>query len=283
MFLDILLIVIIMVCVLGIGFIVVRKFPRLKTLDVSTVPSAKRAEVMDRILIDRMRRSTHRGREMMKERSKTVSKSVLNVGKKLFRKVYELEKKYQEEAEGKIVLTGQELSNKIKGLNEDAKKLMKEEKFSEAEKIYIEVISSDPKNIEAYRGLVDIYLKLKEFKQALQTAEFVLRLGMKKSAMIMKEIEGKSVQSFSNANELADAYIDIGFIHESMGKADLAFTNYEKALELEPNSPRNLASMIDVCIELRKKEEAQKFLQRLAITNPENQGLNELQNRIDQI
>jgi len=59
--------------------------------------------------------------------------------------------------------------------------------LSEAEKKFIEIISLDPKNLKAYKGLGQVYLELKEYKQAEQTFMFVLQLEKKNSKLLQVE------------------------------------------------------------------------------------------------
>lgn len=281
MALNIILIAIVVVSLGAIGFIIVRRFPQLRTLDVNTVPEAKKAEVRDRILIERMKRNTRKGRELIGKGAKPVFALLGRLIKRLFQRIYALEKQYKKEEEGKIVLRGDDLAGKVRSMLETAVKLIREEKLNDAEKIYIEIISFDPKNTEAYKGLVDVYLSLKEFRQALQTAQFILRLEQKRSKEVMKEDEkGQVRRTFSNAHDLARAYIDLGYICEMMDKKETAFASYEKALELEPNNPRNITLLLDLCLTLKKKPLALDLLKRLEEANPENQKLKEYENRI---
>lgn len=57
--------------------------------------------------------------------------------------------------------------------------LFKENKLNEAEKIYIEVIKKDPKNIKAYLSLGKIYLKWHNFGDAKASFRQVIKLNPK--------------------------------------------------------------------------------------------------------
>jgi tetratricopeptide (TPR) repeat protein len=253
-----------------------RKFPRLKTLDVDTVPAAQKAEVRDRLLMERMKRSSEKGKKIVKKGAVPIFKLIARAVKALFRKIYDLEKKYKKEAEDKTELRGGALKNKVGGLVEEARKLVKDDKLKEAEKLYIEVVSLDVKNIEAYRGLADVYLKLKEYKQAEQTSAFVLRLEKKLSKEIEKKDDnGQLRKTVSNAPELANAYVDLGYTFEMQGNLQKAVDNFAEALNLEPNNPRNITEMLDAVIAMKNKSAALDMLKRLEQVNPENQKLKE--------
>jgi tetratricopeptide (TPR) repeat protein len=284
MILNIVLVVVILIAFGIIAFILFRKFPKLKTLDVSTVPAARRAEVRDRILMERMKRSSEKGRKIIKKSATPVFKIFGVVAKKVFKKVYDLENKYKKEAENKIPLKAGDLNNKIKNLFVEASTAAKDEKFQEAEKIYIEIIGLDPRSLDAYKGLTDVYIEMKEYQQAVQTAEFVLKLEGKKSKEIEKESEtGQKYNTVNNSQELADIYSDIGFIYQLSEKIDLSAVNYFKAFELEPRNPRNISQMLEIYIKQKKKAQAIGLLDRLEKVNPENQKLKEYSEQISKI
>jgi len=281
MVLNIIFIAVIVLCLGVIVFIYLRKFPRARTLDVKTVPAARRAEVRDRILLERIKRNSEWGKSVVGKGLAPIGKVSKLIVKKLFSKIYDLEEKYKKEAAGQNPLKRGQLKNKMTQLLSDAQKSFKEGKYQEAEKTYIEIISLDPKNIEAYEGLNDVYLEIKEYAQALQTAEFILKLISRQSTPLTKQDEnGKSFATVSNAHEIADAYCDLGYIHGLLDQQEQKAENYYKALELEPNNPRNISEMLEIYITQGKKSQALDLLADLERVNPENQRLKEFKDQI---
>ncbi len=284
MLLNILLISVIAISIGVIVFIFIKKIPKLKTLDVDSLPEAQVAKVRDKILLERMKRQTTRSREAIKRQATPIFSIVKKFFKKMVGKIYDLEKKYQKEATEKNKLTPSELSGKVSGLFKLAEDLEKEEKMNEAEKAYIEIVSIDSKNKKAYQGLFDIYLDTKEYKQALQTAQFILRLTQKETKQVEKKDEADNITfAISNAPELASAYMDIGEVHRKMEKNEIALINFQKALEVEPNNPRNLAETIDICIILKHKSLAIDCLKKLEEVNQDNQKLGEYRDKISKL
>lgn len=281
MFLNIILIVVILISLGIISFILIRKLPKVRALDVSTVPAARKAEVRDRILLERMKRSSAKSKELVSKSARPLFQIIVAAVKKLFLKVYDLESKYKKEAESKSPLKSGELKSKVKNLLFEAQKLARDEKFQEAEKIYIEIVSLDPRNVEAYDGLSDIYIEMKEYQQALQTTEFILKLEKKNSVEVEKVADtGEKYKTYNNAHELADIYTALGYIYQMMDNTDLAAENYYEALRLEPNNPRNISQMIEIYILQNKKIQALDLLENLERVNPENQKLKEFRDQI---
>lgn len=280
MLLNIILIVVIGISLLVILFILLKKVPKLKVLDVNTLPEEQTAQVRNRILVDRMKRKTDKGKDVVKSITIPFITAIKNIFKNVFRKVHELEKKYQKEAKSTGV-DAHDVNARINSLFAEVTRLVKDEKFKEAEKKYIEIITLDPKNIKAYEGLGEVYIELKEFKQALETYIFVLKLEEKNSKQIEKKNEqGQTIIVVSNAHELADVHIDLGEVYQMMEKYKEALNHYKKALNLEPNNPKNLDQMIEISILVKDKELGQEMIDRLEKVNPENQKLYEYREKL---
>jgi len=276
MILNIILIAIIAVSLAVVIYIVARKVPYLKTLDVDTVPEEQAAQVRDRILHERLKRAGVKSGQLFEKHVSPLFSKVTVFKKRLVSRIYALEKKYQKEESQTKVLIGRELENKLKIMLAEAADLFKKEKHNEAEKQLIEIISLDVQNAPAYGLLYDIYIATKEYKQAWQTAQFLLKLAMKKN----KQKLGHKQQVASNVLRLADVYLNLGDVSRLLGNNDEAFENYQKALEVEPNSPKNLDKNLEMSIILKQKSLALDLLKRLEETNPQNQKLREYGERI---
>ena len=277
MILNIILIAIIAVSLAVVIYVIARKLPYLKSLDVDTVPEEQAAKVRDRILLERLKRAGLKSGEIFQLHVLPVFARLVGIKKRLVNRLYALEKKYQKEEAQTRVLIGRELENKIKSTLDDADDLVKQEKYSEAEKQLIEIVSLDAQNVSAYERLYGIYIATKEYKQALQTAQFLLKLALKKN----KQKVGQKQQIASNTLRLADVYIDLGDVNKLLDNNDEAFENYQKALEVEPNSPKNLDKNLEMSIILKQKALAADLLKRLQETNPQNQKLREYGERIE--
>jgi len=265
-------------------FLIGRKIPKLKALDTETVPESKTAETRNRILLARMKRKTKIGKEIVQKGAKPVFGAIKNSLAKFFKKIYDLEKKYKKEAEEKVPLKGKDLDQKIKTYLQEAEALVKAEKYSDAEKKYIEIVSLEPKNLIAYRGLAHIYQEQKEYKQALQTLQFVLKVIVKESRSVTKKDDlGREIKTVSNASELVEAHTDLGQIYELMNKNEKTFEHYEKALQFQPNNPRNLDQMIQIGIIVKNKSLVIDLIKRLEEVNPDNQKLKDYQEKVTEL
>lgn len=268
----------------AIIFVVIRNLSRAKTIDVNTIQEEKEARVRERILVERMKRRWQSSQGLWKKASGSLGEKIHNWWTNLLKKAQELEKKYQRESAGKNEKFGGDKDQQIKALLVEAMAFYKKEEYSDAEKKYIEVISLDLANREAYSGLVDIYQAQKEYQQALQTALYILKLDKKESKAIIKKTEsGEEYKSISNAEIINEDYLLIGEIYLAMSDQRQAFTYFQKALELTPNDPKTLDLLINCAIILSDKSKAFDYLKRLEEVNPGNQKLMEFKKRLEDL
>ena len=265
-------------------YIAIKNFSRAKTIDINTIQEEKEARVRERILVERIKRRWQSGGGIWKKVGTNSGEKIKSFCSGLLKKAQELEKKYQRESAEKHGGSGVDQSQHIKVLLDEAQDLYKKEEYSEAEKKYIEVISLDIANREAYSGLVDIYQSQKEYQQALQTALYILKLDKKDSKAITKKTDvGEEYKTISNAEIINEDYLTIGEIYLSMSDQRQAFTYFQKALELTPNDPKTLDLLINCAIILSDKSKAWDYLKRLEEVNSENQKLSEFKKRIEDI
>ena len=130
MLLNIILIGAIVISLGVIIFIIGRKFPKLKTLDVDTVPQAQTAKVRDKILLDRMKRTTKKSKDAVRKQAVPIFNMLTGLIKKVAGKVYDLERKYQKQATEKKPLSAKESKTKVADVLAKAQAFIKKEKWN---------------------------------------------------------------------------------------------------------------------------------------------------------
>jgi len=268
---------------LVILFILSKKFSRLKTIDVNTISEEKEAQVKERILLQRMKRHAQKGKKAFGSVVSPSGSKIKSLFGGIFRKVVELEKKYQRESKGDNV-KDKNSEETVKYLIKEAEECQKKSKTADAEKKYIEAIGSDSKCLEAYDGLFDIYMSQKEFQQALQTQLYILKLHKKESKTVTKKNDvGQEQKSVSNAIVLNADYLHIGEVYHLMEDNVKAFEYFEKAIGMIPNDPKTIDLLISCSIDLSDKSKAVEYFKRLSEVNPENQKLIEYKKKIEEM
>lgn len=290
MIVDLILVGIIIVSLAIILFIIFKKFPIISSINIAKIPKHKQRELKDSLLEERLKRKFIFFKERTSLKAKPYKDRLKKTLKKLHTKILELERQYQENVNKEK--DPEEIKNKIDLLFDEAEELVKNEKYNEAEKKFIEIIGLDNLNKDAYKSLAEVYLQLKEYGHAKEIYKFTLKIDSSDNSIYsslgriasqegnFEEAEKEYLQSISINNKIASNYIDLGDVYSAMGRKDKALNSYQEAVKLEPNNPKNLDKLIEISIELKNKQIAQETYQKLKEVNPENQKLRELERRI---
>lgn len=256
-FYDIIPIVVMILSLAGIILIIVRKFPILAAIDTKSIKSEQEAEIKEKIVASRLQRKIVELKNAFKKIFLPVFSTIGVWFKNFYNKILELEKQYVKR-KPVTPLTQEEREQKIKTLFFSAEEFLKEGNLNMAEEKYIEIITLDHKNICAYKKLGVIYLEQKNFDHASQTFQHILKL---------------------NPNDV-ETLIDLALLQKQIGENKKALENFQKAVALEPTNPKNLDFLIEMSIILRKKDLAKRTLEKLREVNPENQKLDDFEERI---
>lgn len=150
---------------------------------------------------------------------------------------------------------------KINTLLVDGDKFIGEGRFAEAENLLIEAVRLNPKEVEAYLKLGEVYLQKKEYDHALESLEFAKKLQPKNERI----------------------YCDLGLIYNEQQDLPQALAHFQQCVKLSPNNPRNLDNLLTLAITMKKKLLAENTLVQLKKVNPENQKLTELEVQIKEL
>ena len=178
------------------------------------------------------------------------SQAVGNFFKWIYSKLFELKDKYKSEK----ILPKEEAVKKVDELMAESDELIKDGNLEEAEKKLIEIIDLDNKNIEAFQTLGELYFERKNFEEAKQTLEHVIKLE-----------EGDN----------GEIYYDLSLVNKESEDIEAAMKNIKEALKIEPNNPRYLDTLFDISIINKDKITALDAYKKLKEVNPENQKLDE--------
>ncbi len=257
---DIIPLVIIVVSLAFIIFIIVRKFPVLAAIDIGSIKSEQEAAKKEEIIASRLERKITGFGNFLSKVFSPLGEFFKNIFKKVHGRARSLEAEYVKKKD-KEASSPAEIEQKIKSLFFLVEELVKEKKFDEAEQKCIEIISFDHKNTDAYKKLGFIYLEQKNYNNAEETFAHILKL-------IPDDVE---------------TLIDLGLLLKQRDEKEKALQSFSRAVEIEPTNPKNLDFLIEISIMVGNKGLASKTLEKLKEVNPENQKLEELEERIKNI
>lgn len=243
----------------GLGIIIfafIRRLPTVALIDTATIPVDKAAKKKEEIIADRIVRKVMKKSAPFRKLSAVVWDWLRERFRELAHKAFELERRSEHLARNQWdALTA---STRMHALAHEADKLVKEEKYIDAEKKYIEALSIEQKNPKLYEKLGRLYMRNKNFDQARDTLRFASRLSPDDASVVASLGEVAFART-----EYADAII-----------------YFQHAASLRPRSPRYLDFLLEACIMGGNRSCAKEALAQLASVNPENAKLGEFDKRI---
>lgn len=271
--------------------IVVKKFSVLANLDVASIPAEKEARFKERIISNRLKRNIIKWSSGLGRLTAPAFLLANNLFKSNLSKLYQLSNDYKTLGAADAGDNGQ----KIEQLFVQAEELKKRDELDLAENKYIEIIGLDSKNIRAFKELGRVYFEKKQFEEARQTFEHVLKL--KEDDEAVYENLAQIAKETGNLNEARDGYLrslnlnkqnaqthfSLALVYQALGKWQEAVKSLKKALKIEPANPRYLDTMLEVSIIIKDKALALDGYQKLLKTNPENQKLAEFKRQVDEM
>ncbi|MFA6466373.1 MAG: hypothetical protein WCV71_00755 [Patescibacteria group bacterium] len=293
--LDVFLVIIIL---LSLGFIiwrVIKKFSLLTNINVDNLPEVKIQRQKEAILKTRLERSwmeIFAKLQVLAGPAKTKLKGSL---KQYYKKLKDIEKDIKHRGFEKLS-SSVDKSQAIDEILTTAKQQINNEEYNQAEEIILDAIGLDQHNIEAYRLLAEVYRLKKEYSQARETLEYLLKLTHAEDPDVyysladiarergnLKQAEEEYIKSISLSDDnylyllsLAEVYIDLE-------EEEKALETAKRALLLAPNNPKILDFLINISIIMSDKELASDYLDKLKEVNPANQKIAEFIERIDSL
>lgn len=268
--------------------IVSRKFSVLAALDTANIPAEKEAKFKKRIISNRLERNLIKYWSNFNRVLAPLGHSAGNYLKLRLHKLYQAKKSYE---------TSQTLDEPgtIDKLFSQAEELKKRNDLTSAEKKYIEIIGLDSKNIKAFKGLGGVYFDKKEFEEAKQTFEHILKL--KEDDEDIYENLAQIAKEKGDLNEARDEYLklininkqnaqthfSLAEVYRAMGKFPEAARSLKKVLKIEPSNPRYLDTMLEISIIIKDKALALLTYDKLLKANPDNNKLEEFRRQIDEL
>lgn len=295
----------IIIAIAIIVVIVVRKYPSLTLLDVDNMPEVKeerkkeefirsKADKVTKQKVIKQEARVQKAVERFKRTQESFRKYVGDVEQRI-EKQKEEPKKALRHAGGPVVKKDAQVLKEVRPtLKQDLKveeslkageAALEAERFDEAESRFIAAIRIDMKNVQAYRGLVDVYIRREHWEEAEQTGEYLLRLVedddtlLAKMGQISEELDKpkQAIQYYERAvlinPHLPQRFHRMAELLHAQGEAETALTAIEQALAIEPENPRYLDISVELAILVGDKIRAEKLYNRFRMVNPENQKL----------
>jgi len=175
----------------------------------------------------------------------------------------------------------------------EARVLLKQKKFEEAEKKFIAVLKQDRKNIDAYMGLAEVYVSKKDWEAAEQTYKYILKIEHKfadayrqLSKILINFKKWDDLRQYSNqALDLGFKqswlYVNLGILYRKTGYPEKAEEWLIRAVEAEPGREYYLDLLLEVSIINKNKSLAEKTYNTLKQVSRDQIKLQDYRNKLD--
>lgn len=254
------LILLILVCLGMIGVIFFRKIPQLRVMDVSTLPKERERQVKEQIILSKLQRTSAAKLMRVVRASSGVVNLVSKQGRRAVQKLYRIEQYYQKlkrsSQEGIHSYSEETLRQRL----ETAADLIRQDEYIPAEKIFIDIISHNPKSVQGYEALGNMYLTSGQLDQSRETLMFALRL----------------------SPDDASINISLAALEMKLGNAKQALLYAQKAIQKRSKNPRYLDYYIEVSLQTGSLKDARAGIQTLKEVNPENKKITEFEQRLQE-
>ncbi|MBD3251095.1 tetratricopeptide repeat protein [Candidatus Uhrbacteria bacterium] len=274
-----------------IAFVLWQRWTEIRMLDTDTIRKEQERKARDRIVRDRFDRMLKRVLHPLKHRSKQMART-------LTRSVQRMEQQLAKTAGIEDTTVPQEESaqdprRRIRRLLQDAQRLTEQGNYQQAERIYLEILKIDARHFEAYRGLGKLYLTARQYKQARETFDFLVRIqgandevfsGLGSIAEIegnLKEAELMRKRALELNERSGQRHAELAALYMKMENADAAWRHAMRATELDPTSPQALELSVSSAILVRNRKEAEERYERLRLLRYDRNKLQRLREQLD--
>lgn len=236
--------------------VVLRHVPQLSVLDVDTIKEERTKRLKDRIILERFGRLHAKQFAWLRKLGTEAVSAVSKAGRRSVQRLYKLEQYYQRLKQVPGTTSAAD-PNAIKRSLDQAEEFVRDDEMVQAEKIYIEIISHNPKNVDAYEGLGNLYMKNHQHEQARETLRFALRLDADNASVLMSLGQLETAQD--NHKEALDAL--------------------RKAIAIRPKNPKYLDAYVEAALAGKSPADAEKGIGLLKEVNPDNQKIADFEAR----
>lgn len=263
MFIDIFFLLIFLISLLIIVFIILKRFPQIKSINTDLITKEIEDKQKRGLLEQRLDRKIKN--VFIKNHHESI---ILNIVNSIENKIKQ--NKILEEID-KFSRNKKDNQENIKKLLDSADENIKKNNFIDAENICFALLKKERDNINILDKLASVYIYKNNLQRARETYEYIITI-LKRNRK--KEFEKERIQKISKyKTKIAEFYFNE--------------KNYKKSLDIlneliinDENNPKILDLLIECNINLKNKFVAEKLLNKLSEINPENYKIQEFKDKI---
>lgn len=265
---------VILVVALGvIGFVVGAHWNELRLLDPNTLKEEQERLRREGVIRNRFETWSATQISSLRRMSERAGRWLTMMAKALETKARAWEQSVKEEERDQLEAQPERMTQ----LLSEAKSFARDLKWADAERQYLEVLSIDAHNADAYKGLASLYLKQKQFDQARETLEYLVKMHKEDDTVYagladIAESEGDEVKAERFRKKALEEHpnqpsrhVELAQYYLARGRAQKALPFAEKACELDPKSAKFHELALNVALEAKKPTIARAMYDRLRL------------------
>lgn len=293
MFIPTLFLVLGLVALAWAVFLLARRWTDIRLLDPLTIKEERHRLKREEMIKKRFERMRSERSQPFKRWTRSVARSFDALYEGLSQRVRSMEDAYGSGSKNAFSSLAPTTQERIKTVLLEARSCMRDLKWSEAEKRFLEVLSLDPHHVEAYKGLGTIYLKQKMYAQARETFSFIVKMkkaddsthaglaDIEEEQGNIHEAEIHRLQAVELGGKQACRHAEMASHYFSHGDVLRAWPFVKKATELEPNSPKYAEQALEMAVALGDPEEARGRYQRFRLLSDDRARFQQWRERVE--
>lgn len=268
-------------CLSWATLLLVRRWTDLRLLDPMTIKEERHRQKREEMIRKRFDRMRNEKSHPWKRLGRSIGRAFDTLYESLSARL--LSGSEEMNGAGVFASLAPTTQERVKGLVTEARAFYRDQKWSEAEKRYLEVLTLDPHHVEAYKGLGAIYVKQKLYPQAQETFQFILKMkkadDMTYAALAdIEEAQGRSheaeiyrLQAVEASPKQAARHAELAQFYLGQDEPLKAWPSAHRAVELEQNSAKFAELALEIAIKLGEREEARARYQRFRLLSEDRQ------------
>ncbi len=260
----------------GIVWIVLRHWKAFALLDPNSIKEEQERKKREQLIRQRFDRFHLNQMEPVKRLGRGIVRSIALSFARMEERLRSLETFYHQ-AKRPFAHVAPSTRERLLTLLSEARSLMRDLKWAEAERRFLEMLALDARSADAYKGLGTIYVKQKMYDQAQETFQFLLKIKKQDDATYaglaeIAEQEGnvpKAEQMRLKAVEMSPRsphrHAELAGFYLARGEGAKAWPSAKRASDLEPTSSKYLELSLEAVILLGDLKEARTRLDRLRL------------------
>lgn len=263
-------------CLSYAGMLLARRWTELRLLDPLTIKEEQHRTKREAMIRKRFERMRDERSKPLRQFARSAKRQAETFYEEAFRRLRSIEGAYSSTKTAFSALTPT-THERVKTLVTEARALMRDLKWAEAEKRFLDVLALDPHHVEGYKGLGQIYLKQKLYPQAQETFSFILKMKRADDATYaaladieeanghMQEAEIYRMQAADLGAKQAHRHAELAQHYVEVGDLVKAWPAAKRAVELEPNSAKYVELTLDIAVRSGDATESRFYYQKFRL------------------